>query len=602
VTAGPTIWQVLGLTATSDMARIRRAYASRLRATRPEDDPEGFRRLRVAYEAALKLAAPPQDVSGEARVQLEREAAERDRRSGEAGTDGSGPDAVQGHDEAPIWPGPDSDGSGEPPVSPAVRAVWRAAFSALSLALEGDSSGRERGLQRLLDKVLDLTARGDVLMQSEAEGALAQLLASTSPSSDPLLEACVRRFGWDTRESDLTQDQVVRAVLSRWRDLGMLSKLRSGSDANAAAFARLGRRQNPLLHWWRANVTQLHRWPELQLLDRLRDHHPALLGELDATQVAWWERFRGRPKPSYAVLKVGGVLLLLGCFGALVEALGGERSWRDAASAVLFTLVSLVLLLLLKLYLIDWPVVLVKRRWPAGPPLLIQAGWLPMLITTLGIIALSGQGTAISRVVAPGAIGCLWATYVSGPMPPIVRLADIVPAKSRIVEAIAQNVVLACWWLLALRELPPRSGDANLCGALFLMSAVGFGVRALDEAWSSRLSPKQRSMLTIALVACAPVLAVLTALDAGGVAFRPVRAWLITTFIVLHRIPCLHFGREQLKARAKILLVCVAVALLLVAIVRIDLAAPIMQVGGLVLLTAALGNLGMALHNQKQGL
>jgi hypothetical protein len=576
-----SIWQTLGLTAaTHDAVEIRRAYARKLKITSPEDDQEGFQRLRSAYEAALALARQPAMMP--AAIPDETTVATRH--------------------SVDVLPAPVA----QPAVDTSEVLAVRAALDALRLALRPEARVTDEQLRLLLQAAIQAAANSSIAVQQDAENVVAHLVVSTSPRSDVLLEVCVRRFGWEKHETDLSPNRVVLAVLARRRDMATLADLQSRKDAQGKAFMRLSAPANPLVRWWRANFKEARHWPELQLLGMLKDRSPRLVGELNAEEVAWWERFASRPKFSYGLSRIGSTLLFSWAIIGSMVALGKQTPWQQVAAIIPSCCAALAIMLVSKLYLIDWPTFLVTRRWRSRPPVLIQLGWLPMLIFAFGIATFVGDAPVSWWTVAViGALGCLWAIYVSGPLPSISQNRTIMLGNSHVAMALISNAALAPWWFRAAMEFTAPPLDAvsfgtGSVGAIALMCASGFGIKAVGQAWAQRVTAAQRRQITIALAVCAIGVAALAWLAGAVVSLRPVIAWVVVTFVVLHRFVCTNFSLLQFKIRIFAILGFALAAFLLAGTDVLEVTAPFLQLGGLVLMAGALVNLSIAFYNQSR--
>ena len=152
------IWGVLGIEPTRDVAEIRRAYATLLKRTRPEDDPAGFASLRQAYEYALSYARGAAPVAQRLV-----------------------PPAILVELTPPAVQQPPSRPEAPPPAEPAAAEIQqlRLAFRALSQAAEASPPADEQTLRALLAACLDAAALESLSVQLEFEPLMVHFLLVT---------------------------------------------------------------------------------------------------------------------------------------------------------------------------------------------------------------------------------------------------------------------------------------------------------------------------------------------------------------------------------------------------------------------------------------
>lgn len=227
---------VLGLAENAGEDDIRRAYARRLKATNPEDDPEGFKELRSAYELMMRFARyhqadeddadepeieeasdaavdpapdpspvalaaappePPPEIAQESRA-----GAEPGRTAGPANADVPGRDAEAHPDPAPVINARD------------IQAEHGDLCNRLAEALYVGAD--EDTLHVALAKVLRSPGLSNIDIYNRTESWLIDLLARTRPASDPLFDRAIDYFRWDeaARRRDMAADFIL-SVRSR---------------------------------------------------------------------------------------------------------------------------------------------------------------------------------------------------------------------------------------------------------------------------------------------------------------------------------------------------------------------------------------------------
>ena len=271
-----SVWETLGLAPTRDVAEIRRAYAKKVRVTRPEDDSGAFQILRAAFEAALAYA-------------------EYESLSDEPPRGGA-----SGSEAAFAKPCSNARESAALAESCRLSALeLHTTFAKLQTLLREGGTASHAELLAASQALIDAIHGADIEIAAECESLLAQWLVDSGPRADALIPTIANKLGWLARASDWNANAIFETVIQRAGALEFLRALESRSTAMAKALCLL-RAPQPA---WRYRLA-LARDASLeqtiaQLLHYIHSARPTALSLLNRDALSWWnsyfERARSRP-------------------------------------------------------------------------------------------------------------------------------------------------------------------------------------------------------------------------------------------------------------------------------------------------------------------
>jgi hypothetical protein len=468
VTEQPIIWQTLGIPATSDVATIRKAYASRLRECHPEEDPAGFQRLRTAYETALRAArgaiaaTPPERSTGLS--------------AATAPTTGA---------DTPSVGVVAADAQGD-------NKQFEAALSEFDRLLKPPGDADTETLERALDAVLDNPGALHLGNWSGLDRRLAQLLVESIPRSDAIAATVVQRLRWNHADVATRRANEVIAVVTRVADLDVVGKLRLGTDPNARAFQLLSQ---PAPTSW-----LVRRFKAFFLDQAVRDFlqktlpaRPTLTLWLDKASVATWMRIFGRP---YVTRRALLAMPIFSVTALLVTFIAGNngvitQEWID--TALLLALFAGPILVLLKVYAFSWPILLILRRLKGkAPPLWARLGWLPASVASVVVVSIAGPGwgSAVLSLILSGGL-LVWSSVAAYP----VFIAEGLTFSQKLKLSFARNVLMLVWMGIVICAVGLPAGTVT-AGALGASEIAGI---VIAKIWMLDVAERVRHWLMVAL-------------------------------------------------------------------------------------------------------
>jgi hypothetical protein len=523
VTSPPTVWSVLGIDTTADQVAIRRAYATRLKVTHPEDDPQGFQRLRTAYEQALRWAAS--------------QVAKTPAPIAPASQPASSVDATA---PPPPVQAPAESAAAAPP--PTTSSEIQAALVALRDSLKADASAEASGTRdESLARVVSLATALDVTRQSEVEHTVARVLLESVPRSDSLLRRAAERFGWTSNERGV-RNQAFSRICDRLRALDFEAALKSSEHWMSPAYRALKRTPRPLEWRVRAIVFDLGEGVRA-LIEKCQVERLWLSPSLDSGAIAWWQKYFSEPHITRGSLAFAGGIGVLGFFVALWREPGfPPRLLQDAAVGIASTMA----VLFVKRCLVDWPLVLVRKKWSKGLPRAMRFGWFPTSLVLLGVAGFLPSSVSLYSVLPLTLAAFFWSYVVQEWEARNLARAD----RLRVLwPRVFLNVPMAIWLINAC--ITPGCFGCALTGVAAAGASFS-GHDVLASAWRVDPSPTQRRFMLGSLLLVAVLLA--AGLWMQGLEPNRAEVAVVTTLVLLQRPISNGLPPDLLKIRYYILL------------------------------------------------